>query len=397
MVVYVHIGCPKSGTTYLQEILGRHRRRLAADGVLWPGRRWVDQVLAARELLGAHPHGQRPQEVDGAWQRLVDEVHAWQGHAVVISMEWLVTARPTEIRRAAESLAPHEVRVVVTARDLARTVPAQWQESVQNWETWTWSDYLRDVTSAQPERTRAGAQLFAQHDLGRILRTWAEVVPADRITLVTVPAAGSDPRLLWARFGQLFGIDPAPYQPQGRRQANASLGAASSELMRRVNLATQDQGLSWQDGDPILKWLLAKAILSRRRGQEDKLVLPTEHHAWAQQVAKRFISEVEQLGVPVVGDLAELIPVAESGVTDPVVAEQIADAAVDGLAGLAVQLAEQRKRTQAGQQNRNPADRNLASRTAARVGGSILQHPALRRGLATYRRIRAMSARARRR
>ena len=35
--VYVHVGLPKTGTTYLQHMLWESREALAADGVLFPG------------------------------------------------------------------------------------------------------------------------------------------------------------------------------------------------------------------------------------------------------------------------------------------------------------------------------------------------------------------------
>ena len=35
--VYLHIGAPKTGTTYLQEVLFTNRARLAEHGVLYPG------------------------------------------------------------------------------------------------------------------------------------------------------------------------------------------------------------------------------------------------------------------------------------------------------------------------------------------------------------------------
>lgn len=37
-VIYLHIGAPKTGTTYLQNVLWRNRERLRTDGLLYPGR-----------------------------------------------------------------------------------------------------------------------------------------------------------------------------------------------------------------------------------------------------------------------------------------------------------------------------------------------------------------------
>ena len=45
--VYLHVGTPKSGTTYLQRVLDHNRERLAAAGVLVVGERHGDRVHAA--------------------------------------------------------------------------------------------------------------------------------------------------------------------------------------------------------------------------------------------------------------------------------------------------------------------------------------------------------------
>jgi hypothetical protein len=339
MIVYLHIGTPKSGTSYVQDICTANRERLAADGILWPGREWGDQVLAVRDVLDLHPGGEETGEATGAWERFVAEVNAWTGRAVVLSMEWLVHATPAQVGRIVRSLLPHEVRVILTARDLARCVPAQWQEQMQNWATWTWEGYLAAVTADDPLAHEAGRQFWWDHDLDRILRTWAEGVPADRISLVTVPGRSAAPELLWERFAQIVAVDAAAYDTD-LPLSNNSLGAASAELMRRVNVAGREQGLTWQVGDPILKWVLAKLVLTGRRGREARLVLPAAHHEWAVRESQRLIAAVEATGVPVVGSLTDLMPTLSSTGLEQEAAttEELLEAAVHGLAGLAVTL-----------------------------------------------------------
>lgn len=338
MIIYLHIGIPKSGTTYLQTLLYHNRSTLARNGVLWPGRRWSDQVHAVTDLLDASPHGYRAPEVEGAWSRCVAEVLAWEGHAAVMSMEWLTSARPRMIRRILRSFAPHEVRVILTERDFARTVPAVWQESMQNSRTWTWQDYLADVTAEDPRQSFAGRRLFARHDAARVLRKWGRVIPPDRMSLVTVPPAGSDPGLLWERFAQAVGLDPADYETDlGAR--NGSLGAASAEVMRRVNIATHERGLTWAEAGFTLKRVLAKEVLALRTSHEPKITLPAAHRAWAEEQATRIIAGLEDLGVRVFGDLCDLMPAGESADDFPAVSDtELVDAAVDGLVGMAQSL-----------------------------------------------------------
>lgn len=337
MLVYLHIGTPKSGTTYLQEICTLNREVLADRGVLWPGRRWDEQVRAIRDVLSFSPGGESSTLDRGGWAWLRDQIAGWRGRAVLVSMEWLVHATPAQVEVIVGSLRPHEVRVVVTARDIARTVPAQWQEQMQNWATWTWEEYLSAVTSEHPLEHDAGRQFYTDHDLGRILRTWSEQVPAEHITLVTVPGREAPRDLLWRRFAEAISVDTAAIDT-AVPFANASLGAASAELMRRINVASREAGLSWRVGDPMLKWALAKGVLSERRDDEPRLTLPPEHHDWAARESRRLIGDVQAAGVPVVGSLVELMP-APADLTDPagpvsVTADQMLAAAVDGIAGL---------------------------------------------------------------
>ena len=339
MIVWLHIGTPKSGTSYVQDVLALNRERLAGDGVLWPGETWRDQVKAVRDVLDFFPNDVVNPAVKGSWDRLRAEIMAWDGHAAVISMEWLVHAQPHQVETIRESLAPHEVRVVVTARDIARGVPAQWQEQVQNWAVWTWDEYQEAVTSGIDFEHPPGRQFWIDHDLGRMLRNWAQGgVPAEHTTVVTVPGRAAPPELLWQRFAEVIGVD-AGYDTKVA-PSNTSIGMPSAELLRRVNVATREAGLDWAYGDPVVKWVLAKRILGPRRPKEYGLKLPTSHREWAERESRRLIADVEAAGVRVVGDLQELMP-EDSAFADapPPSAEELLDAAVDGLTGLVMQIA----------------------------------------------------------
>ena len=349
--VYLHIGTPKSGTTYLQRLLGRNRKRLAAQGVLWPGRTWVDQVHAVRDLANIHPFDHRSADVAGAWQRLVDEIHSWQGHSAVVSMEWLVDAKPRHIRRAIETLAPAQVHVVVTARDLARNIPADWQEDTQNWSTCGWQDYLAAVRNPESAAIDTGRRLWGQQDVGAILRRWGKVVPAERLHVVTVPPQGTDPQVLWQRFASVIGIDAEGFGTPPKT-SNASLGVVSAELMRRINTLGHERGLGWKASGRILKQVFAKRVLTKRKSQEPALALPEDLYPWAIEQGKRLATEVEETGAHVWGDLAELIPDpanAREGITpDEVTDSELLEAALEGIVGL---VGEVNRMLEAGQDN----------------------------------------------
>jgi hypothetical protein len=334
--VYVHVGLPKSGTSYLQAVFADNKSRLRGRAnVLYPGATWNDQVLAARDVLSANPHGGRDPGVHGAWQRLVDEVSQWDGDSLV-SMEWLGSAEPRQVRRMVDTLAPAKVEMVVTVRDIARTVPAAWQEFVQNWELWSWPEFLSSVTSENPRGTPAGNLFWAQQDVGRVLAIWGDVLPPEQLHVVTVGQPGATAANLWLRVAEVMGVDGSQFDASGRG-SNESLGLESAELMLRLNQVSRARGLDWPAYNEMFKHALAKRGLSKRRHRESRLRLPEELEEWARAKTAEQIRAIEASGAVVVGDLDDLQPVFGPSGSEPadVSSAAILDAALDGLVALA--------------------------------------------------------------
>ena len=89
--IYLHIGGPSTGTTYLQKLLTANGDTLADDGFLLPGESWRDVVLATHDALSFG----RPEAIDrtdltraagGRWDRLAEEMTAHRGKATIVSI-----------------------------------------------------------------------------------------------------------------------------------------------------------------------------------------------------------------------------------------------------------------------------------------------------------------------
>lgn len=121
--VFLHVGAPKSGTTYLQSRLHANRHALRRHGVLYPSG-WLGEprlhYWAALDVTGTC-HGVDPRRVHGAWDRLVARVRRARDD-VVVSHELLARARPEQAARVLADLAATgaEVHVVLTVREGSR-------------------------------------------------------------------------------------------------------------------------------------------------------------------------------------------------------------------------------------------------------------------------------------
>jgi hypothetical protein len=129
--VYLHVGAPKSGTTYLQRVLDGNRAALRAAGVLVVGERHLDRIHAAMVVRDDPRLDDLTRSARTSWSRLVREIGDWGGPAAVLSYELFSVASAEQAAGALADLAAYDVHVVVTARDLGRSVVSAWQERLK--------------------------------------------------------------------------------------------------------------------------------------------------------------------------------------------------------------------------------------------------------------------------
>ncbi len=301
--VVLHVGLPKSGTTFLQRSLAANAEALGDRGVLYP--QTDDDVMfrAALDVRGTHKAwGRRRRDVEGAWDRLAARAHAHVGTSV-ISHEVLGAAAPRQVDRAMSMLKGLDVHVVVTARDPARQLVSEWQEGVKHGRRLSFAEFEATV--------RAGHDGVAQHfrsaqDLPEVLGRWGHWLPADHVHLVTGAAEGADPRLLWSRFAEVVGFDPDGFPAAGPSHANDSLGVDEVDLLRRVNLAL-DGRLGQPAYGQLAKQRVAHELLAGRGSARPRL--PLELYDALVTLGEQWAKEVDRAGYVVHGDLADLVPV----------------------------------------------------------------------------------------
>lgn len=312
--VFLHVGCPKTGTSFLQGVVWSNRAALRQQGLAVPAsmRHHYRATLFIRQVWSKRSAGAA---IAADWEHLVSVVRRSKKD-VLITHELLGAASAEQASLAIETLGGLETHVIITARDMARQLPASWQQSIKHGGTRHLEDFVRDVIERGP-----GARWFWRaQDLVDVALRWGGSIPTSNVHLVTVPPRTADPTVLWSRFASVIGVDPDTVDlNQGRR--NDSLGRVEVELLRRIN----DVRIQKFEAISDQRWFkntLAKRILAQRTGA-DRLAVPETAHEWIRQTSHATVEALSHKGYDVVGDLAELIPPAqpETG-PDPAHAEQ---------------------------------------------------------------------------
>jgi len=333
--VVLHVGTPKSGTTFLQRALWRHRDELDALGVTCAGQRHFEMFHAAIELREAYAFwGRTPEELHGTWQRLCDGARAYPG-TTIMSHELLGAARREQIDAGMTALQGLDVHLVVTARDLARQVASDWQERVKNGNDVTFESFC---TTVGLERQNG---FWRNHHLIGIFDRWARGLPPENVHLVIGPPPGAGPDVLWRRFGEAVGFDASAFDPTTEEPtANQTLGAVQVAVLRRVN-EVLDGRIQQPVYGKLVKRVFAQSILAGQSSSPAQC--PPDLVARLAEVATRQNGRITDRGYQVYGDLEELVPQSAPGPwTDPdaVDPELETAAAVAAIAELLLERAE---------------------------------------------------------
>jgi hypothetical protein len=306
------VGSPKTGTTFLQEVLWSQRRTAAEQGLLLPLEKFADHYLASLDVRGLAGRKEHPARAVGIWDRLVAETLTWPG-TTLVSHELFASATAAQAAAAIASFGPDtEVHVVLTVRDLVRQIPAEWQEHVKHRSTATMPDFVHDLRADE----RGTSWFWRVQDFADVAARWGATLPPSRVHVVTVPPAGADPGTLWHRFATLLGLDPDSFDTEQSR-ANTSLGVEQSELLRLVNAELGDRVRLPGPYPVVVKNVLAHRILAGRKGT--RLALDADATEYAVRRSAEIAERLRQMDVDVVGDLDDLVPdTATALATSPV-------------------------------------------------------------------------------
>lgn len=343
--VFLHIGLPKTGTTYLQTILWSNRSALREAGLLVPGRQRRDHLWSSLVVREDPRIDTRDPRAPQSWEVVRRELAAWDGDGVV-SHEFFCSATQAQASRMVEQLAPAEVHVVVTAREPLGLFTSSWQESLKNQGTIPIDEYGRGV-SDDPQKIWDWRAL----DLGLVLERWGSAVPPERVHVITSPPAGSPRTELWTRLCGVLGIEPGLADTSGSFP-NESMGLVEAETLRRINEQLRGFDTPHERGVWVRTFLADERLVPR--GGE-RFWPGDEQVADCRARGRAAVDRIAAEGYHVVGDLDALLVPDElelrrhpSSVTDA----EIADVAIATVATL---MRDVREATEAATDAEKPA------------------------------------------
>lgn len=309
--LYVHVGLQKTGTSYLQSVFWASTAQLAAQGLDLVPATVRDTFWLMLDVRGRYDPDLDPAGVAGALDRFPGQLAASAAPRALLTEESLAPATDEQINRLISAAASHEVHVVVTVRDLSRQIPSSWQQRLQAGSDEPLAAYLKRLRRTYDDET-SGA--WRQKDVAGVLERWGRHVPPERIHVVTVPPAGSDPDLLLERFCRVLEVDPEPLDTSSPRP-NEALGHVAAEVLRRVN-AGIDQDLRKRRAlyGPVGKRWFSREVLDGQAGQ--RVRMPAELEPWLREVSQQQVDALRAGGYDLVGDLDDLLPDPDAFTTD---------------------------------------------------------------------------------
>lgn len=203
--IVLHIGLPKTGTTYLQRTL----MKAAADRkddfpFSYPDTGFYNHQIALYVPIGSYLPWKAKAKSTRPWEALKLALETPGGRKFLLSAEALSALQVEGIEAFRNILADHPVeRIIITSRPLGSLIPSHWQQNMKQGGRGELGAYAERILGA----VRSGASPAQMFSAARAATLWREVFPAVPISVLGMN--GQHEQNLFA-FAQLCGF-PASY------------------------------------------------------------------------------------------------------------------------------------------------------------------------------------------
>lgn len=307
----------------------RSRDALVGQAVGLPLENRYGHVSTLLKPLTSFSGDDVPPRSERALAALVARLEQTEGSRLLLTLEDLAELDAVRAALVIDALSVFEVHLIITARDWARQIPSEWQQSVKERLVTPYRDFARAIRDRTPE----AALFLARQDVPAIAGRWGSALAPERVHVVAVPPSGSDPARLFELFAQVIDFDPATLEVAGGR--NPSLGYEQAETLRRINVALGDRLMDLRrEYRWAVRQLIYRGALVKQSGTPIRL--PPELAAWCHEATATQAEELTARGYDVVGSADHLVSMpAETAELSEVSDAEVAEVAVSALADVA--------------------------------------------------------------
>lgn len=326
----IHPGFHKSGTTALQESFALNRALLRENGVLYPhigtkAHHRIAWALTQRPWGWNNRGGERTSVKH--WDRMVNRIKGAKEETVFLSSEFFSELDGEKIRKIRSDIKGREVEILFTLRPLAKLLPSSYQQYLKYGIKVKYDEWLHSVLD-NPGESKISPTFWRRHSHGKNIAKWADIFGKANVTVLIVNEA--EPTFLFDEINKFLKLPIGTINaaPSG---SNRSLTMEEIALLLELNQEFPKERV-WDEYEVFIRAGYIRELTDHVPPAADKARLLTPNWAAdkANELGREIKSEIEQLGVRVIGDIDSLgnatVPKGESTYPDSIDIKTVAAA-----------------------------------------------------------------------
>ncbi len=200
--VVIHVGLPKTGTTYLQRTFHQAFGKSGQGPLDYPDVGFYNHQIALYEPLGRFLPWKVREVSSAPWQRLQAAWSQPGERPLLLSAEALSALDAEGVAEFRRLLGDRPVeRIVITTRALATLLPSHWQQNMKQGGRGDLASYAQRILDAVDAR-RSPSQMFSFRET---IRLWRTQFPDTRFSVLVMDGSHTQNLICFAR---LCGLGP---------------------------------------------------------------------------------------------------------------------------------------------------------------------------------------------